>query len=69
VHGTDALSRRDRPRLILLRPEGLSWAQIRAQLDCGDHYIARWSHRIAPDRLAALFARFSARALHSDGSD
>jgi hypothetical protein len=44
-------------RLILLRPEGLTRAQIRAQLDCGDRYIAHWSHRIAPDRQAGLFAR------------
>ena len=41
-------------RLILLRSEGLTWAQIRAKLDCGDSYIARWSTRFATDRLAGL---------------
>ena len=35
-------------RLILLRSEGLTWAQIRAKLDCGDSYIACWSTRFAP---------------------
>ena len=39
-------------RLMRLRPEGLSWEQIRAQFDCGNRCIARWSHRIAPNRLA-----------------
>ena len=52
-------------RLILLRPEGLTWAQIRAQLDCGDRYIARWSHRIAPDRLAELFVRSAGGARYT----
>ena len=56
-------------RLIMPRLEGLARAQIRAQLDCGDRYMAHWSHRIAPDRLAGLFAHFAGRALHSDGSD
>ena len=49
-------------RLILLRSEGLTWAQIRAKLDCGDSYIARWSTRFATDRLAGLFARYAGRA-------
>ncbi len=44
-------------RLILLLAEGLSWAEIRAKLDCGDSYIDRWSKRFAADRLAGLFAR------------
>ena len=30
-------------RRILLRAEGLTWAQIRAKLACGDSYIDRWS--------------------------
>ena len=30
-----------RARLILLRSEGLTWAQIRAKLDCGESYIDR----------------------------
>lgn len=51
-----------RARLILLRAEGLTWAQIRAQLDCGDSYIACWSQRVAADRLAGLFARYAGRA-------
>jgi len=49
-------------RLILLRSEGLTWAQIRAKLDCGDSYIACWSTRFATDRLAGLFARYAGRA-------
>ena len=49
-------------RLILLRAEGLTWAQIRAKLDCGDSYIDRWSKRFATDRLAGLFARYAGRA-------
>src|SRR6202795_4785274 len=49
-------------RLILLRSEGLTWAQIRAKLDCGDSYIDRWSTRFATDRLAGLFARYAGRA-------
>jgi hypothetical protein len=52
-------------RLILPRPEGLARAQIRAQLDRGDRYMAHWSHRIAPDRLAGLFARFAGRARYT----
>ena len=48
-------------RLILLLAEGLSWAEIRAKLDCGDSYIDRWSKRFAADRLAGLFARHAGR--------
>ena len=43
-------------RLILLRSEGLPWAQIRAKLECGDSYVARWSQRVATDRLAGARA-------------
>ena len=39
-------------RLILLLAEGLTWAEIRAKLDCSDSYIDRWSKRFAADRLA-----------------
>ncbi|MHB1936838.1 MAG: IS630 family transposase [Acidobacteriaceae bacterium] len=48
-------------RLILLLAEGLTWAEIRAKLDCNDSYISRWSKRFAADRLAGLFARHSGR--------
>jgi len=48
-------------RLILLLSEGLTWAQIRAKLDCSDSYIDRWSKRFAADRLAGLFARHAGR--------
>ena len=48
-------------RLILLLAKGLTWAQIRAKLDCSDSYIARWSKRFASDRLAGLFARHAGR--------
>src|SRR5678809_1218378 len=48
-------------RLILLRSEGLTWAEIRAKLDCSDSYIDRWSKRFAADRLAGLFARHAGR--------
>ena len=46
-----------RARLILLLADGLTWAEIRAKLDCSDSYIDRWSKRFAADRLAGLFAR------------
>src|SRR5512144_1586870 len=49
-------------RLILLLADGLTWAQIRAKLDCSDSYIDRWSKRFAADRLAGLFARHAGRA-------
>lgn len=48
-------------RLILLLSDGLTWAEIRAKLDCHDSYIARWSQRFADDRLAGLFARHAGR--------
>lgn len=51
-----------RARLILLLAEGLTWATIRAKLDCNDSYISRWSQRFAADRLAGLFARYAGRA-------
>ena len=44
--------------MILLLGEGLTWAKIRAKLDCNDSYIGRWSQRFATDRLAGLFARY-----------
>src|SRR5882672_11236363 len=48
-------------RLILLLAEGLTWAEIRAKLDCSDSYIDRWSKRFAAERLAGLFARHAGR--------
>jgi len=48
-------------RLILLLSQGLTWAEIRAKLDCSDSYIDRWSKRFATDRLAGLFARHAGR--------
>jgi len=48
-------------RLILLLSEGLTWAEVRAKLDCSDSYIDRWSKRFAADRLAGLFARHAGR--------
>ncbi|WP_246312597.1 helix-turn-helix domain-containing protein [Pseudaquabacterium terrae] len=48
-------------RLILLRTDGLTWAEIWAKLDCSDSYIDRWSKRLAADRLAGLFARHAGR--------
>ena len=48
-------------RLILLLAAGLTWAEIRAKLDCRDSYIDRWSKRFAADRLAGLFARYAGR--------
>ena len=48
-------------RLILLLSDGLTWAEIRAKLDCSDSYINRWSARFATDRLAGLFARHAGR--------
>ena len=48
-------------RLILLLAEGLTWAEIRAKLDCADSYISRWSKRFEADRLAGLFARHAGR--------
>ena len=48
-------------RLILLLAEGLTWAEIRAKLDCSDSYVDRWSKRFEADRLAGLFARHAGR--------
>jgi len=48
-------------RLILSLAEGLTWAEIRAKLDCGDSYINRWSKRFEADRLAGLFSRHAGR--------
>jgi Homeodomain-like domain-containing protein len=42
-------------RLILLLADGLTWAEVRAKLDCSDSYIDRWSKRFAAERLAGLF--------------
>jgi transposase len=48
-------------RLILLLADGLTWAEIRAKLDCNDSYISRWSKRFEAERLAGLFARYAGR--------
>ncbi len=48
-------------RLILLLAEGLTWAEVRAKLDCSDSYVDRWSKRFAADRLAGLFTRHAGR--------
>ena len=48
-------------RLILLLADGLTWAKIRAKLDCNDSYISRWSQRFATDRLSGLCARYAGR--------
>jgi transposase len=48
-------------RLILLLSDGLTWAEVRAKLDCSDSYIDRWSKRFAADRLSGLFARHAGR--------
>lgn len=53
-----------RARLILLLADGLTWATIRAKLDCNDSYISRWSQRFTADRLAGLFARYAGRACY-----
>lgn len=53
-----------RARLILLLADGLTWATIRAKLDCHDSYISRWNQRFAADRLAGLFARYAGRMRH-----
>ena len=47
-----------RARLIVLRSEGLTWAQIHLKLDWGDSYIDRRSQRFAADRSAGLIARY-----------
>ncbi|MET0507008.1 MAG: helix-turn-helix domain-containing protein, partial [Burkholderiaceae bacterium] len=48
-------------RLILLLAEGLTWAQIRAKLDCADSYISCWSRRFEKERLAGLCSRHTGR--------
>ncbi len=48
-------------RLILLIADGLTWAEIRAKLDCSDSYISRWNKRFEEERLAGLFARYAGR--------
>src|SRR5258708_28177703 len=48
-------------RLILSLADGVTWAEIRAKLDCSDSYIDRWSKRFAADGLAGLFARYAGR--------
>ena len=41
-------------RLILLLADGLTWAEIRAKLDCSDSFIARWGqHRSIHESAAA----------------
>jgi transposase len=50
-----------RARLILLLADGLTWAEIRAKLDCSDSFIDRWSKRFSAERLAGLFARHAGR--------
>jgi transposase len=46
-----------RARCVLLATDGASWTTIRAQLDCSDSYIARWTGRFARERLAGLYSR------------
>jgi hypothetical protein len=48
-------------RLILLLADELTWAEVRAKLDCSDSFIDRWSKRFVSDRLAGLFARHAGR--------
>jgi transposase len=48
-------------RLILLLADGLTWAEVRAKLECSDSYIARWTKRFAADRLVGLFSRHAGR--------
>jgi transposase len=50
-----------RARLILLLADGLTWAEIRAKLGCGDSYISRWSKRFKAERLAGLLSRHAGR--------
>src|SRR5690606_11045677 len=50
-----------RARLMLLLADGLTWAEIRPTLGCGDGYISRWSKRFETERLAGLFARYAGR--------
>lgn len=48
-------------RLILLLSDGLTWAEVRAKMDCSDSFIDRSSKRFVSDRLAGLFARHAGR--------
>jgi transposase len=41
----------------MLATAGIAWAEIRAQLDCSDSYIARWTGRFMTERLAGLYSR------------
>jgi hypothetical protein len=41
--------------LILLLVDGLTWAEIRAKLDCSDSFIHRWSKRFELERLGGCF--------------
>ena len=50
-----------RARLILLLADGVTWAEIRAKLDCSDSYVDRWSKRFNAERLAGLFTRHAGR--------
>ena len=45
----------------MLLADRLTWAQIRAKLDCSDSYIDRWSKRFSANRLAGLFTRHAGR--------
>jgi transposase len=58
-----------RARLILLLADGLTWAEVRRELGCGDSYISRWSKRFAADRLAGLFARYRGGPRHKVPED
>jgi transposase len=49
-----------RARCVVLLAEGMNWARIRTQLNCGDSYIARWSVRFAAERLMGLYSRHRA---------
>lgn len=46
-----------RARLILLLSEGMTWAEIRDKLSCGDTFIGRWIKRFREERLAGLYSR------------
>jgi transposase len=46
-----------RARCMVLLAAGASWGSIRTLLRCGDSYIARWSQRVATERLAGLYSR------------
>ncbi|MFC7519680.1 helix-turn-helix domain-containing protein [Xanthomonas populi] len=41
-------------QLILLLAEGMTWAESRAKLDCGDRYINRWRKRLDTDAVLRL---------------